>query len=1102
MAVVALFIAITSFTLRVHPAERASLFEPSLPARSSLARGASDVLWLADESAEPADLRPGQAVNRVPGLALLSRKQSLTAAARALDWSFVPKSVATAAEAFALGDEPFSWVLKGGRHRNVSVLRHLPRRAALEGALAEGVLQRRVQPPLLAADGRAFDVGVYVVAVRRAGHLEYAVFDDVLLRFCREPYVAASEAVGPAAQSSWIVDDAYRALWDLPALKATPTGRGALRAIVAAATGAADDAATWAEIERAVGRTLAAVPPAPADGLTRFELLRYDFVLDGAAKPYLAEVNSNPNLQPTSDGHAELLRRVLKWVWASVTDGAAPLPGRVADGAAALGAEARATVRQLAARQLEHEAWHTGVGCAAALGAARSTVGYAAADAAGLVSPRALAWHPTKPGELWVADGASDSLVVVNADGTDKHLRDRGSYHYMDKVSSLSFDAKGQFATCQESLNAYEGRMLPNFFMGPTLYDSELPLVSSKQEACEAGETCFVLHIDMLHEAPLCMGIAHDDGASTTVGGVEYRNVYWAYDGGNGNLVRFDFESDHGPGSMDHSLASVRRFAEPRLSRVEDVPSHMAVDAGRRELYVADTGADRVLVVNVDSGVYEGSARELFPIYSSPEPSFNYSLWHGLEWRVLGAVTRPSGLAARDGIVYVGSHTSGDVHALDVASGRLLQIVSLVPSGGLGALTFDVAGVLWFAAGASVSHVEVSSACAVVGDAGGSCADGAVSSGETDVDCGGARCARCAVGLKCSEATDCASGVCTAGACATPARVEHSSNFLWEYLDSEWHTNSFMHHMAHGDMGGASYLNPYPIMEPSFCDIVGVVNGTLDCARIDFDSLLLGGCWCHPCLEDPCAGGGRCVNYEKKGYTCDCAGTGRAGDHCQLDAVSGALADPSFVWFGLDGTHEAEPEPTGTPEAEAGPPPPPAAPPPPPTMLIAHLPAASITETSTLDLALRVADDVATLLDIPRGRVVVLSAHFPADAEHAEVTFYIDSASADDAPAAAELHATLLALQRDGALNLAGAQCEELELRVAEGAAADAPPPPSLAAENAQLTAIAAVLAAVAVCLLCALAVAVTLLWNRLQRLRLLRVQTNNGAEATAKHVV
>ena len=183
------------------------------------------------------------------------------------------------------------------------------------------------------------------------------------------------------------------------------------------------------------------------------------------------------------------------------------------------------------------------------------------------------------------------------------------------------------------------------------------------------------------------------------------------------------------------------------------------------------------------------------------------------------------------------------------------------------------------------------------------------------------------------------------------------------------------------------------------------------------------------CLEDPCAGGGRCVNYEKKGYV-RLRGTGRAGDHRQLDAATGELADPAFVWYGLN---RGRGEPTGTPDA--GSPPPPAAPPPPPTMLIAHLPAASITETSTLDLALRVADDVAALLDIPRGRVVVLSAHFPADAEHAEVTF-IDSASADDAPAAAELHATLLALQRDGALNLAGAQCEE-----SSSASPRAPPP-------------------------------------------------------------
>ena len=53
--------------------------------------------------------------------------------------------------------------------------------------------------------------------------------------------------------------------------------------------------------------------------------------------------------------------------------------------------------------------------------------------------------------------------------------------------------------------------------MGPTLYDTRLPLVNSKQTACGPKETCFLIHIDMLHESPLCMGIAHDGGAVTQV---------------------------------------------------------------------------------------------------------------------------------------------------------------------------------------------------------------------------------------------------------------------------------------------------------------------------------------------------------------------------------------------------------------------------------------------------------------------------------------------------------------------------------------------------------------------------------------------------------
>ena len=87
-------------------------------------------------------------------------------------------------------------------------------------------------------------------------------------------------------------------------------------------------------------------------------------------------------------------------------------------------------------------------------------------------------------------------MTVLDLDATGsgvreaKVVKDRAQYHYMDQVSSLSFDKNGQFATCQESLNTYEGKMLPNFFMGPTLYDTRLPFVNSRQTSCAPGETC------------------------------------------------------------------------------------------------------------------------------------------------------------------------------------------------------------------------------------------------------------------------------------------------------------------------------------------------------------------------------------------------------------------------------------------------------------------------------------------------------------------------------------------------------------------------------------------------------------------------------------
>ena len=60
---------------------------------------------------------------------------------------------------------------------------------------------------------------------------------------------------------------------------------------------------------------------------------------------------------------------------------------------------------------------------------------------------------------------------------------------------------------------------------------------------------------------------------------------------------------------QDHARASVRRYTGLNLTRVPGVPSHMVIDAASRELYLADSGADRVVKVNTDSGYYARDAK-------------------------------------------------------------------------------------------------------------------------------------------------------------------------------------------------------------------------------------------------------------------------------------------------------------------------------------------------------------------------------------------------------------------------------------------------------------------------------------------------------------
>ena len=89
--------------------------------------------------------------------------------------------------------------------------------------------------------------------------------------------------------------------------------------------------------------------------------------------------------------------------------------------------------------------------------------------------------------------------------------------------------------------------------MGPALWPSSLDHFAVENQNNEDG--LLGSHIDMLHESPYGVGIAHD-----------YDNVYWYNDGYYGELVRYDFMMDHDTGGHDHSDGVVQRYSEIQLT--------------------------------------------------------------------------------------------------------------------------------------------------------------------------------------------------------------------------------------------------------------------------------------------------------------------------------------------------------------------------------------------------------------------------------------------------------------------------------------------------------------------------------------------------------
>jgi len=309
----------------------------------------------------------------------------------------------------------------------------------------------------------------------------------------------------------------------------------------------------------------------------------------------------------------------------------------------------------------------------------------------------ALAFNPLADDELWVTLREADSVLdqpctetvddgcqamigriaIISDAGGDAPSAvvevDDNSWHFLRNPSSIAFAPSGAFGTCGESYTAnYTDDPIP--YTGPVLWD---PALFGER----AGPEQNGLHLDMLHETPFCMGIAH-----------EVDNVYWTFNGEIGAIDRYDFKSPHPPGGEDHSDGELLRYVTGELSRVPRVPAHMDYDESSGWLYIADTGNGRVVRLDTKTGTPGADILAYDPIL----------VHRSMDGAVLeevvapGVLERPSGLTLHRGVLFVADNASGVIHAFTTDGEPLRSLETGLVAGELGGVAIGPAGQAFF----------------------------------------------------------------------------------------------------------------------------------------------------------------------------------------------------------------------------------------------------------------------------------------------------------------------------------------------------------------------------------------------------------------------
>jgi len=286
--------------------------------------------------------------------------------------------------------------------------------------------------------------------------------------------------------------------------------------------------------------------------------------------------------------------------------------------------------------------------------------------------------------ELWVINEGTENtggstVTILNAgesNQTEVYKKDGNSWHFMSLPTALAFGDHGEWANSPGILSANHNGSL---FTGPSLWASDFSIYAITPPGKNGS------HLDMLHQSPLSMGIAH-----------EKDNVYWVNDGYHETIVMYDFAEDHGPGNSWHDDGRVHFYYEISLKRdATGIPGHMILDKATNWLYICDTGNKRIIRMEV------GSADKKSDLPFNMELLAERWEMENVNWEIVVStgLDKPCGIDVFGDRMVVTDNGTNEIIIYDISSNPISEVGRIsVPhaNANIRGVKVDPKGQIWF----------------------------------------------------------------------------------------------------------------------------------------------------------------------------------------------------------------------------------------------------------------------------------------------------------------------------------------------------------------------------------------------------------------------